>query len=194
MFSRVFLLAACDPSPYGFWQSGRKNPQLIPTTSTSSTKALERWEDKHARLLIASYMKFKDEFGKLHIIQQSIRSNFWFGRVPVRVVSDWSVRYNGRHTQASLTLGARGFSCAVSGFGQVSGLKAFSTGHFTKKVTCARKSGPRVKPLDQSAIPLKAPSQLQARLYQNIQKLDVLLIGSLEMSNVSNALIGLQSQ
>ena len=35
MFSSVFLLAACDPSPYCFWQSGRKNPQLIPTTSTS---------------------------------------------------------------------------------------------------------------------------------------------------------------
>ena len=46
----------------------------------------------------------------------------------------------------------------------------------------------------QSAIPLIAPSQLQPRLYQNIQNLDVLLIGSLEMSNVSNALIGLQSQ
>ena len=59
MSSRVFLLAVCDPSPYGFWQSVRKNPQLIPTTSTSSTKALERWEDKHVRSLIAS-MKFKD--------------------------------------------------------------------------------------------------------------------------------------
>ena len=74
------------------------------------------------------------------------------------------------------TLGARGFSCAVSGFGQV------------------LKNDPREKPLDQSAIPLIAPSQLQPRLYQNIQNLDVLLIGSLEISNVSNALIGLQSQ
>ena len=46
------------------------------------------------------------------------------------------------------------------------------------------------KPLDQSAIHLIAPSQLQLRLYPNIQNLDVLLIGSLEMSNVSNALIG----
>ena len=61
MFSRVFLFAVYDPSPYGFWQSVRKNPQLIPTTSTSSTKALERWEDKqlHVRSLIAS-MEFKD--------------------------------------------------------------------------------------------------------------------------------------
>ena len=67
-------------------------------------------------------------------------------------------------------------------------------GYFIKKVTCAKKSASREKPLDQSAIPLIAPSQLQPRLYQNIQKLDVLLIGSLEMSNVSNALIGLQSQ
>ena len=74
------------------------------------------------------------------------------------------------------TQGARDFSCAVSGFGQV------------------LKSDPREKPLDQSAIPLIAPSQLQHRLYQNIQNLDVLLIGSLEISNVSNALIGLQSQ
>ena len=72
----------------------------------------------------------------------------------------------------------------VSGFGQVSGPEAFNTGHFIKKVTCAKRSGPREKRLDQSAIPLIAPSQLQPRLYQNIQKLDVLLIGSLEMSNV----------
>ena len=66
------------------------------------------------------------------------------------------------------TLDARGFSCAVSGFGQV------------------LKSDPREKPLDQSAISLIAPGQLKPRLY--------LLIGSLEISNVSNALIGLQSQ
>ena len=56
------------------------------------------------------------------------------------------------------------------------------------------KSDPREKPLDQSAISLIAPGQLQPRLYQNIQNLDVLLIGSLEISNVSNTLIGLQSQ
>ena len=49
------------------------------------------------------------------------------------------------------TLGARDFSCAVSGFGQVS------------------KSDPREKPLDQSAIPLIAPSQLQLRLYQTFR-------------------------
>ena len=78
--------------------------------------------------------------------------------------------------QSRPTLGARGFSCAVSGFGQV------------------LKSDPREKPLDQSAIPLIAPSQLQHRLYQNIQNLDVLLIGSLEISKVSDALTGLQSQ
>ena len=69
-----------------------------------------------------------------------------------------------------------GFSRVVSGFGVV------------------LKSDPREKPLDQSAIPLIAPSQLQPRLYQNIQNLDVLLIGSLEIPSVSNALIGLQSQ
>ena len=49
MFSRFFFLAVCDPSPYSFWLSVRKNPQLIPTTSASSTKALERWEDKHVQ-------------------------------------------------------------------------------------------------------------------------------------------------
>ena len=54
-------------------------------------------------------------------------------------------------------LGARGFSCAVSGFGQV------------------LESEPRKKPLDQSAIPLIAPSQLQPRLYLNIRNLNVLL-------------------
>ena len=75
-----------------------------------------------------------------------------------------------------VTLGARDFSCAFSGFGKV------------------LKSDPREKPLDQSAIPSIAPSQLQHRLYQNIQNLDLLLIGSLEISNVSNALIALQSQ
>ena len=67
-------------------------------------------------------------------------------------------------------------SCPVSGFGQV------------------LKSDTREKPLDQSAIPLIAPSQLQPNVHQNIQNLDVLLIGSLEISNVSNALTGLQSQ
>ena len=65
------------------------------------------------------------------------------------------------------TLGARDFSCAVSGFGQV------------------LKSDPREKPLDQSAIPFIAPSQLQHRLYQNIQNMDVLLIGSLEVNKIS---------
>ena len=74
--------------------------------------------------------------------------------------------------QSRPTLGTRGFSCAVSGFGQV------------------LKSDPREKPLD----PLIAPSQLQHRLYQNIQNLDVLLIGSLKISKVSDALTGLQSQ
>ena len=67
-------------------------------------------------------------------------------------------------------------SCPVSGFGQV------------------LTSDTREKPLDQSAIPLIAPSQLQPNVHQNIQNLDVLLIGSLEISNVSNALIRLQSQ
>ena len=46
------------------------------------------------------------------------------------------------------TLGARDFSCAVSGFGQ-----AFI-------------SDPREKPLDRSAISLMAPNQSQARLNQ----------------------------
>ena len=81
--------------------------------------------------------------------------------------------------QLKFTLGARDFSCAVSGFsfGQV------------------LKSDPRrEEPLDHSAIPVIAPSQLQPRLYQNIQNPDVLLIGSLEISSISNALIGLHSQ
>ena len=54
-FPAPFLLAVCDPSPYGFDSQCEKYSQPIPTTSTSSTKALERWEDKHARLLIVSY-------------------------------------------------------------------------------------------------------------------------------------------
>ena len=57
------------------------------------------------------------------------------------------------------------------------------------------KSDPCKKPLDQTAIPLIVLGQLQVPcLYQNIQILDVLLIGSLEMLSVSNAPIGLQSQ
>ena len=80
--------------------------------------------------------------------------------------------YENNSCRQFATLGARGFSCAVSSFGQI------------------LKSDPREKPLDQSAIPLIAPSQLQPCLYQNIQNLNVLLIGSLEISNVSNALIG----
>ena len=70
MFSRVFLLAVCDPSPYGIDSQCEKDPQFSPTTSTSLTKALERLKDTYIRLLIASYLKFKDEFGKSHITQQ----------------------------------------------------------------------------------------------------------------------------
>ena len=72
----VFFLEGCDPSPYGFDSHCEKNPQLIATTCISSTKAPERWEDKHVRLLITSYIKSKDEFGKSHITQESIRSDF----------------------------------------------------------------------------------------------------------------------
>lgn len=57
-----FLFAVCDP--YCFDSQCELNPQFIPTPSTSSARALERWEDKHVRLLIASYMKFKDDFRK----------------------------------------------------------------------------------------------------------------------------------
>ena len=56
--------AVCDPSPYGFDCQYEQNPQFIRTTSTSLAKALERWKDKHVRLRIANYVKFKDEFGK----------------------------------------------------------------------------------------------------------------------------------
>ena len=68
--------------------SAKKNPQLIPKTSTSSTKALERWEDKHVRLLFASYMKFKDEFEKSHITQQSIWSDFL--RTALHYLNTWN--------------------------------------------------------------------------------------------------------
>ena len=47
-----------------------------------------------------------------------------------------------------VTLGARDFSCAVSGFGQ------------------ALISNPREKPLDRSAISLMAPNQSEVRLNQ----------------------------
>ena len=71
MFSRVFLLAVCDPSLYDIDSQCEKEPQLSPKTFTSSTKALERWKDTYVPLLIASrYLKFKDEFEKSHITQQ----------------------------------------------------------------------------------------------------------------------------
>ena len=84
--------------------------------------------------------------------------------------------YNIALVKENLPWVPEALSCPVSGFGQV------------------LKSDTREKPLDQSAIPLIAPSQLQPNVHQNIQNLDVLLIGSLEISNVSNALTGLQSQ
>ena len=55
-------------------------------------------------------MKLKDEFRKSHFTQQSVRSNFWFQLVPfslnwlVRVVSDRSVRYNGKHLRSQRAL------------------------------------------------------------------------------------------
>ena len=58
VFARFFFLGVCDPSLSRFDSQCEQNPQLIPRTSTSSNKALERWEDKHVRLVIASYMNF----------------------------------------------------------------------------------------------------------------------------------------
>ena len=110
MFSRVFLLAVCDPSPYNFDGQVRKNPQPILTTSTNSTKALERCEEKHVRLLIASHMKFKDESGKSHITQQSIRSHFWFGRAPFSIgYSEWSWTGWSSIMESTLSLSRRRF-------------------------------------------------------------------------------------
>ena len=63
-----------------------------------------------------------------------------------------------------------------------------------RDTTQVLKSDLHEKPLDQSAIHLIAPRQLQPHLYQNIQNLDVFLIGSLDILDVSNNLIGLQSQ
>ena len=104
MFSLVFLLAICDPSSYGFDSQVRTNPQLIPTIFTSSTKALERWDDKHVRLLIASYMKS-------HITQQSIRSDFWFrGRVPFSLgYPEWSRTGRSGIMESTLNLPRRRF-------------------------------------------------------------------------------------
>ena len=78
--------------------------------------------------------------------------------------------------EKDVTLGVRSFSFAISGFGQV------------------LKSDPREKPLDQSAIPLIAPSQLQPRLYQKHPESGCFAYWFLEISNVSNSLIGLQSE
>ena len=62
---------------------------------------------------------------------------------------------------------------------------AFGFGQVLKSDLCK-------KPLDQTAIPLIVLGQLQVPcLYQNIQNLGVLLIGSLEMLSVSNVLMGL---
>ena len=55
-----------------------------------------------------------------------------------------------------------------------------------KKWPARKASGPERHPFDSAE-----PIIIQPRLYQNIQNLDVLLIGSLEISNVSYALIGL---
>ena len=72
------------------------------------------------------------------------------------------------------TLGTRGFSCAVCGFGSQ-----------------VLKSDPREKPLDKSAIPLIAPSQM---LTPKHPESGCFADDSLEISNVSNALSGLQSR
>ena len=81
-------------------------------------------------------------------------------KVPETFLARFPVSEKSLALRVVCTLGARDLSCAFSGFGQFF------------------KSDPREKPLDQSAIHLIAPSQLQPRLYQNIQNLDVLLIGS----------------
>ena len=53
-------------------------------------------KDAKVRLLIASYMKIKDEFGKSHITRQSIGSDFWFGRPllrPLQKCPDYRLRF-----------------------------------------------------------------------------------------------------
>ena len=92
------------------------------------------------------------------------------------MVSDRSVRYNGRYPRLHLPWVPEAFHARFPVSVKSLVQRLFSMGHFLK-VPRAKKSGPCEKPLDQSAIPLTAPSQLQPRLYQNIQRLDVLLIG-----------------
>ena len=72
---------------------------------TNILLASPHFDDVFPRFSLSSmwpYVKFKDEFGKSHITQQSIRSDFCFGCFPfshwlIRVVSNRSVRYNGKH-------------------------------------------------------------------------------------------------
>ena len=75
-----------------------------------------------------------------------------------------------RYLAIDCTLGARGFSCAVSGFE-------------SSKWPARKASGPERDPFD-SAESITTP------LIPKHPESDVLLNGSLEMSNVSNALIG----
>ena len=82
-------------------------------------------------------MVFRKTFAELNC---DFAPNAWTRRQ--RALTSWSAR------ALEPTLGARDFSCAVSGFGQ-----AFI-------------SDPREKPLERSAISLMAPNQSQARLNQ----------------------------
>jgi len=43
-----------------------------PSPASQPSRTLERWEDKHVRLLIESYQKFKDLMGKANITKKSV--------------------------------------------------------------------------------------------------------------------------
>ena len=109
---------------------------------------------------------------KLHEVQRRIREVTHYPTINsvellVRTRSSssglWPVGpVERKASQASLTLGARGFSCAVSGFGQVSGPEAFSTGHFIKKRDLREKKWPARKASGPERHPFDSAEQITA--------------------------------
>ena len=78
------MIPICNAHAYMKFSKKNFAPVPVPFPALVPDSGFSICPIKHAHSLIASYMKFKDEFKKSHVTgtQQSIWSDFWFGCVP----------------------------------------------------------------------------------------------------------------
>ena len=144
MFSCVFLLAVSDPSPYGFRSQCEKNPQLIPTTSNSSTKSPGKMGGQtrpftHCKLHEVQKRIWEvTYYPTINSVELLVRTRSIFPWL-VRVVSDWSVRYNGKHPWSHMKVCP---TISVSGIGYSAATNPITTFFENKRFSSFLPNGP----------------------------------------------------